>query len=77
MAAKGQIFKDETIILDGSSFENCKFLNCKLVYSGGDIPKIVNCGLDKPEWIFDGAAGRVITFLRGDAFVKSRGIQAL
>jgi hypothetical protein len=64
MDAKGQTFRNETIILDASSFENCTFLDCKFRYSGGPAPKILNCNFNKADWIFDGPAGNAITVLR-------------
>jgi len=31
----GKTFKNETVQIDGRRFENCKFIDCTIVYSGG------------------------------------------
>ena len=32
------IYNHETVVLDGESFEDCDFRECRLVYSGGEPP---------------------------------------
>jgi hypothetical protein len=31
----GRTFKNETVVVDGRRFENCKFIGCTIIYSGG------------------------------------------
>ena len=37
------IFNHETVTLDGESFEDCEFRECRLVYSGGEPPHFRDC----------------------------------
>lgn len=55
--------KGTTIVLDGYSFVNCQFADCKLLYAGGDFAwentTFVNCQLG-----FQAEAQRTITLLQ-------------
>ncbi|PTW60067.1 hypothetical protein C8N35_10567 [Breoghania corrubedonensis] len=59
----GRDFISETIVIDGYSLENCRFRDCRLVYRGGEPPKIRGCRFDACRWEFDGAAARTLQFL--------------
>ena len=58
------IYNHETVVLDGESFEDCEFRQCRLVYSGGETPHFRNCRFDDCEWKFDDAAARPLAHLK-------------
>jgi hypothetical protein len=61
----GQDFNQTTEDIDGNVYDQCKFVQCKLVYRGGPIPTFSRCNLDRCIWVWDDAALRTIGFLRG------------
>jgi hypothetical protein len=61
----GQEFKSTTLVVDGCSYDQCNFDNCKIVYRGGVIPTFSRCKLVQCTWIWEDAALRTIGFLRG------------
>lgn len=58
------IFNHETVALDGESFSDCEFRDCRLVYSGGEVPHFDGCRFDGCEWRFDDAAQRTLAHLK-------------
>jgi hypothetical protein len=62
--ASGGAFNHETIILDGETFEDCEFRNCRLVYAGGEPPELTGCRFEDCEWKFEEAAARTLEQLR-------------
>ena len=71
------IFNHETVALDGESFADCEFRDCRLVYAGGELPSFSDCRFDGCEWKFEGAAARTLAQLKlvwgngGKALVQS------
>lgn len=63
MRFSGKPFSGERIELDGNEYRNCKFTNCKIVYSGGEIPTLENNDFTSCVWLFEGAASRTLSFL--------------
>ncbi|HEY1364300.1 MAG TPA: hypothetical protein VGF60_18805 [Xanthobacteraceae bacterium] len=64
MIAEGQVFRDKRIYLDGSSFYQCTFERCTVVYSGTlgfvlESPQFIDC-----RWEVQGAARETLGFLR-------------
>ena len=61
-------FEDATltgrIAIDGRSFERCRFERAVLVYAGGPLPRIENCGFDNSTFQFEGAAARSLALLK-------------
>ena len=58
MFARKQKFENVTIFLDGSSFIECNFENCTLIYSGL-LPAALNTSsFNNCRWEFSGAATR-------------------
>ncbi len=57
-------FTQETIHLDGESFEACEFRKCKLVYGGGEAPSFRDCKFDQCDWRFEGPAARTLEHLK-------------
>ncbi len=62
--ATATIFNHETIVLDGENFSDCEFRDCRLVYSGGELPSFSDCRFDKCDWKLDDAAARTLAHLR-------------
>ena len=58
------IYNHETVVLDGESFSDCEFRECRLVYSGGEPPNFRDCRFDDCEWKFDDAAQRTLKHLK-------------
>ena len=58
------IFNHETVVLDGERFSDCEFQDCRLVYSGGEVPNFANCRFVGCEWKFEDAALRTLAHLR-------------
>lgn len=57
-------YREETIVLDGSVYRNCKFHNCQLIFRGGDLPILIGDEFHQCNWTFDGAASRTIEFMK-------------
>lgn len=57
-------FKDETVALDDNTFEACRFINCKLEYSGGKPSPMINCELERSNFAFSDKAANTINFMR-------------
>jgi hypothetical protein len=62
--ATATIFNHETVALDGESFSDCEFRDCRLVYSGGPLPSFEGCRFDDCEWKFEDAAARTLAHLK-------------
>jgi hypothetical protein len=56
-------FNDETVSLDGNTFDGCKFTNCILEYSGGKPPTMTNCNLTKTSFSFSDQASDTVAFM--------------
>lgn len=58
-------FNHETIAIDGKRYENCKFIDCEIVYSGG-LSEISACEFSpNTVWNFQGAAATILQVLQG------------
>jgi hypothetical protein len=57
--------ENETVVLDGNEFVGCTFQSCKLVYKGGELPRLQRCHFARCSWHLEEAAQRTIQFLRG------------
>lgn len=60
----GVAYNHQTVALDGETFSDCEFAACRLVYSGGETPKFVNCRFDDCEWKFEDAAANTLAYLK-------------
>ncbi len=58
------IFNHETVLLDGDSFSDCEFRDCRMVYAGGEVPHFEHCRFDGCEWKFDDAAARTLAHMK-------------
>ncbi|MBU1378000.1 MAG: hypothetical protein KKE02_01470 [Alphaproteobacteria bacterium] len=52
------------VLLDGSSFERCRFQRAVLIYAGGAPPRLSDCVFTDATFEFQGAAARTLTFLQ-------------
>jgi uncharacterized protein YjbI with pentapeptide repeats len=57
-------YKNAVVKLDGAIFENCEFINCKLVYSGEGPVSLIGCTFENPSWELAGAADNTVKFLQ-------------
>jgi hypothetical protein len=59
-----QVFENSHVILDDGVYVNCKFKNCSLEYSGGDV-YVQNCQGEGCQLVWRGAAQRTVLLLQG------------
>lgn len=62
---KAKSFQTCLVDLDGSSFDDCRFSGCQMVYSGGTPPVLANCQFDGCQWSFAGEAANTIAVMSG------------
>ena len=64
MNFRGRTFQNEDVTLDGNSFENCTFRNCRVIFRGSAATNLVgNQFGEGVNWVFDGPAALTIAFL--------------
>ena len=61
---RGVSYHHETVALDGESFEDCEFRDCRLDYAGGEPPVFQNCRFHDCDWRQDDAAARTLAYLK-------------
>jgi hypothetical protein len=61
---ENQAFENQHVILDDGVYVNCKFKNCSLEYSGGDV-YVQNCQGEGCQLVWRGAAQRTVLLLQG------------
>lgn len=66
-----KIFADKTIHVDGSAYQACHFIRCKLIYSGGEAPRFNDCVFDPLDLRFEGHAGNTLGLLKALAHPSS------
>jgi hypothetical protein len=63
-AITNQTFTRQNIVMDGRRFENCKFIECTVIYSGGPA-QTSSCEFSlNTVWDFQGAAALTVMALR-------------
>jgi hypothetical protein len=70
----GNTYQNETVNLDGNAYEECTFINCRLVFSGLGAVGLRGCRLENCSFNFEGAAANAIAFLNalaGDPGLRS------
>lgn len=72
----GSVLSGTRLTVDGFKFDRCRFEQCTLVYSGGEIPAFVNCSFADSQFEFEGAAGRTLVLLQAMSEPGS-GLQAI
>ena len=58
-----EVFRDETVEVDGTFFRGCQFYHCKIVFSGLKPVKFEECLFDSCDWVFNGPAANVLLYL--------------
>jgi hypothetical protein len=58
-----EVFRDETIEIDEDEYQQCRFVNCRIVFSGKGPARFSDCKFDECQWVFDGAAEETIQYL--------------
>ncbi len=64
MKAKHCTFRNATVHVDGHRYHGCRFEQCRLVYSGGDLPSLIDCEFDRCRWTLNGAAERTLRLMK-------------
>jgi hypothetical protein len=59
----GRTFHTERVQIDDTSFVNCTFDRCNLIYSGSERFGFDGCKFNDCRWGFEGAAAFTIGFL--------------
>ena len=59
------------VLLDGGTFERCRFKKAALIYIGGVAPTIRDCSFEAVSFEFKGAAGRTVALLQAMSMPKS------
>ena len=64
MITEKMAFEGKTIVLDGSSFYECQFKGCTLIFNGVLPVTIDACSCDGCKWQFSGPAQNTIAFMQ-------------
>ncbi|HAZ6604220.1 TPA: hypothetical protein J0610_002251 [Escherichia coli] len=59
----GKTYKNQKVILDGNTYENCGFFSCSIVYTGNGSISLINNTFTDCTWSFEGAAANTLQFL--------------
>jgi len=60
----GANYNHETVLLDGETFTDCDFRDCRLVYSGGEPAVFAGCKFGNCDWKYEEAAARTLAHLK-------------
>ncbi len=58
-----EVFRNETVRVDGNRYEDCTFYNCKLEFAATALPIFHRCRFANSDWFFVDAAANMIAFL--------------
>ena len=61
---ENEVFENQHVVLDDGVYVSCKFKNCSLEYSGGDV-YVQNCQGEGCQLVWRGAAQRTVLLLQG------------
>lgn len=67
MRIKEQVFMQDRVLLDGSEFDQCKFIKCVIVYRGEQATSLRDNSFEDCEFRLEGAASMTMGFLKGMA----------
>lgn len=62
MIYENLLITDEDVVVDEQIFRNCRFVGCRIVYNGGNIPEFTDCAFESCQWVFDGPAENTIQY---------------
>jgi len=58
----GKSFKDQDVVIDDRCYVNCKFKNCKIIFTGGDH-SLVDVQFENCQIMITGLASKTLQFL--------------
>src|ERR1700687_817734 len=64
MKIKNQSFESDSVELDGNSFENCRFVNCMLIFRAKAPVQLTDCTFLDVRWNFLESAALTADFIR-------------
>lgn len=62
---RDNVFQSMNVVIDDSSFQNCTFKNCTLLYRGGTFKLEGNHFIGETNMLMDGPAANTMDLLRG------------
>jgi hypothetical protein len=73
----GYQFENEDVIIDFTTYENCYFKNCKIIYFGQGPIGLLGGTFENCQWGFAGPAANTVLFLRAMYHGNNEGGRAL
>lgn len=64
ISAVDSTFNGGEVRIDEGEFVRTKFVGTTIFYGGGALPKMEGCAFERCGFVFDGAAGRTIDFMK-------------
>lgn len=62
---QNQTLVNKTVLVDGNRYENCRFVDCQLLYKGGDLPAFVRCEFNGVSIQLEDDAALTLSYLTG------------
>lgn len=59
----GETFERQVVEVDGRVYENCKFIECRIIFSGVEAVAFDDCTFVRCDWGFSGAAVNTLSYL--------------
>ena len=56
-------FRDQSIVIDGNEYIDCRFERCEIIYAGASLPTLIRNSFNECRWTFDGPAARTVQFM--------------
>lgn len=60
---QNEVFRDSDVLVDGNRYETCAFINCNIVYAGGELPVFAYCRFRKTQIRLDDRAHNTTKYL--------------
>jgi hypothetical protein len=60
----GETFEGRTELVDGNTYDGCRFRDCTLIHEGGEVPHIIDCTFEHTRLKLQGAAERTAEYMR-------------
>jgi hypothetical protein len=70
----GREFRNQTVVLDGNSYDGCTIVNCDLNYSGTTEISLTNCTMGANEFVYAGCAALTVRTLQEIARTGAGGL---
>ena len=65
---KDRTYSNTTVFMDGTRYENCRFIKCRLLYSGGPGEASLCYFAPDTQWAFSASAAAVVETLQKYGF---------